>query len=382
MAHILWHSCAPWAASGYGNQTAIWTRELQKMGHTVTVSTYWGIQGGATQWNGITILPGFGGNYCTQSLYQHAKMFQPDLIITLGDVWVMDPNLLKQLPVAHWLPVDCRPQSVADRNVLDQSGAELIAMSQFGFDRMRTAGYNPVYVPHAVDTDVFRPLENRDTIRESIGLRPEQFVIGLNQANNDAIRKAIPEQMLGFAKFADTHPDSMLTLHTGVHQEGGQDLEAVAENLGILDKVRVVDQYRYTSGMLTSDDLNEWYNVIDVLSQAVYAEGFGLPIVEAQAAGTPVITTMASSMDELNPYGLKVDGKPFWNGVHKGWWIAPDPGMYADALEASYQDWRDGSVDKVKLREFAESYEVSRVAEKYMGPAVDELLVRMKEKHS
>ena len=60
----------------------------------------------------------------------------------------------------------------------------------------------------------------------------------INQANNDAIRKAIPEQMMAFAKFAENHPDALLTLHTGVHQEGGQDLEAVAENLGIIDLVQ------------------------------------------------------------------------------------------------------------------------------------------------
>ena len=150
---------------------------------------------------------------------------------------------------------------------------------------------------------MFKPLDNIPELREASGTE-DKFIIGLNQANNDAIRKAIPEQMLAFAKFSEHKDDVMMTLHTGAHQEGGQDLEAVAENLGILDKIRIVDQYRYTSGMITPQDLNEWYNVIDVLSATTYAEGFGLPIVEAQAAGTPVITTNASSMMEVNPHGL------------------------------------------------------------------------------
>lgn len=355
----------------------VWTRELQRLGHEVVISTYWGIQGGATQWEGMTVLPGFGPNYCSQSLYQHAQHFNPDLIITLGDVWVMDPNLLKQLPLAHWLPGDCRPMSVADRNVTEASGAELIGMSKFGWERFKDAGFRALYVPHGIDTTVFRLLDNIPELRKACGVE-DQFIIGLNQANNDAIRKALPEQMLGFAKFAENHPDALLTMHTGVHQEGGQDLEAVAENIGILDKIRIVDQYRYSSGMITPVDLNEWYNVIDVLSATVYAEGFGLPIVEAQAAGTPVITTNASSMNEVNPHGLHVDGQPFWNGVHKGWWIAPNASQIADAYEEAYQQRK--VVNTEKLRRFAQTYDFRKVSEKYMQPAVAELLDRMKDK--
>jgi glycosyltransferase involved in cell wall biosynthesis len=290
----------------------------------------------------------------------------------------MDPNLLKQLPVAHWLPSDCRAMSVADRNIVEQSGAELIAMSQFGFDRFKTAGFNPVYIPHGIDTNIFRPLPNIPELREACGLTDDPFVIGINQANNDAIRKALPEQMLAFAKFSENHPDALLTLHTGVHQDGGQDLEAVAENLGILDRIRVVDQYRYTSGMITPTDLNEWYNVIDVLSQTVYAEGFGLPVMEAQAAGTPVITTNASAMMEINPHGQTVDGQPFWNGVHKGWWISPNISQIADSYEQAYQNRK--SVDRKKLRRFAQRYAYQKVSDKYMQPGLTELLNRMEAK--
>lgn len=378
MAKIMWHSCAPWAPSGYGSQTAIWTRRLKELGHEVVISTYWGIQGGATQWEGMTILPGFGGNYCSSSLGQHAKAFQPDLIITLGDVWVMDANILREIPVAHWLPGDCRPMSLADRNVCEASGAELIAMSEFGRDRFRQAGFDALYVPHGIDTDVYHPLGNRKVLRESVGLTEDQFVIGINQANNDAIRKALPEQMLAFARFAEGKDDVLMTLHTGVHQEGGQDLEAVAENLGILDKIRVVDQYRYTSGMITPKDLNEWYNVLDVLSQTVFAEGFGLPIIEAQAAGTPVITTRAASMPELNPHGIEVDGEPFWNGVHKGWWIRPSIREITAAYEQAYAERGHRADEGAKCREFAMDYDFRRVSPEFMEPAVETLLQRMK----
>ena len=143
MALILWHSPAPWSPlpSGYGTQTAIWARKLTEMGHEVVISNFWGMNGTVTEWDGITVLPGFGGAYCSPSLQQHARHVKPDLVITLGDVWVLDANVVRELPVAHWLPSDCRPMSTADRNVLEASGSQLIAMSKFGHERFRQAGF-------------------------------------------------------------------------------------------------------------------------------------------------------------------------------------------------------------------------------------------------
>ena len=104
MARLIWHSCDALGAE------RIWdpdryldsgTHQDGPRGHRVL---YWGLSGAPTQWNGITILPGFGANYCSTSLSQHCKAVQPDLVITLGDVWVLDANLLREMPVAHWLP--------------------------------------------------------------------------------------------------------------------------------------------------------------------------------------------------------------------------------------------------------------------------------------
>ena len=379
MARILWNSTAPWSASGYGTQTQLWLLKLRDMGHDMYASCYWGLQGAPTLWNGIPILPAFGASYSSPALHQHAKLLNPDLVIDLGDLWVMDPGLLRELPMAHWLPSDCRPMSAADRGVAEQAGLSLIAMSKFGLARFREAGFtNSLYVPHALDFDTWRIPEDRNKLREATGISPDTFVIGINAANNDAIRKAPSEMLLAFAKFLQDHPDSLLALHTGVHCDGGQDLEFLAESLGVTDRVRVVDQYRYTAGLIQPSELADWYGAIDVLLGATYGEGFGLPLVESLACGTPVITTRCSSMEEINPDGLQVDGDPFWNGVHRAWWIRPSVSGMVAALEQAYEQRHD--VDRVKLRESVAQYEVGRVAEEHMGPAVDTLLDRMAAK--
>src|SRR5580704_3422004 len=152
------------------------------MGHEVIVSSYWGLSGAPTQWNGITVLPGFGANYCSTSLSQHCKAVQPDLVITLGDVWVLDHNLLREMPVAHWLPSDCRPMSLADANVVNASGAQLIAMSRFGEARFTAAGFRPLYVPHGIQLQVFRPPADRDELRAQFGLGKDTIAVGVNGA--------------------------------------------------------------------------------------------------------------------------------------------------------------------------------------------------------
>lgn len=378
MARILWHSCAPWSPlpSGYGTQTAVWTKKLVEMGHEVFISTFWGLNGAPTAWDGITVLPGFGGNYCSPSLQAHARHIQPDLVVTLGDVWVLDPNVLRELPLAHWLPADTRPMSHADRGVVEAGGASLIAMSKFGRERFRDAGFgNSLYVPHALDFGTWRIPGDKAALRAQHGIGPDTFVIGVNAANNDAIRKAPAEMFLAFAKFLRSRPDTIMMLHTAVHCDGGQDLEFLAELLGITDRIKVVDQYRYNAGLIQPSDLAEWYGCLDVLCAATYGEGFGIPIVEAKCCGVPVITTDASAMAELNPDGIQVSGQPFYNGVHKAWWIRPDIRELVAAFEQAYE--QRGDVDPVKLRESVAQYEVGRVAEEHMSPAVDVLLERM-----
>lgn len=383
MARIIFHATAPWSCSGYGVQTALWTQQLRDAGHEVYISNYWGLSGGLLEWNGIPVLPAFGGGFASPSLAQHAKHIGPDLVITLGDVRVLDPGVLRELPAAHWLPADCRPMSAPDRQVVEAAGSQLIAMSRFGAARFRDAGFlNALYWPHAVPMDLFRipSPEERARFRAERGIGPDTFVIGHNCANNDAIRKAAPEQMLAFARFLRDRPDSLLALHTGVHQDGGQDLEFLAESLGITDRVRVVDQYRYAAGLISSEAMWEWYASLDLLCGATFAEGFGIPIVEAQACGVPVVTTACSSMEELNLLGWRADGSPFYNGVHRAWWVRPDPAEIYRAFEQAYQERHD--VDREKLRESVACYDVPVVAENFMKPVVDELLARMSKRNA
>jgi glycosyltransferase involved in cell wall biosynthesis len=51
-------------------------------------------------------------------------------------------------------------------------------------------------------------------------------------------------------------------------------------------------------GYVPEDELPLWYNAATVLAYPSLYEGFGLPVIQAQACGTPVLTSNASSLPE------------------------------------------------------------------------------------
>lgn len=59
---------------------------------------------------------------------------------------------------------------------------------------------------------------------------------------------------------------------------------------------------RFVHG-ITDAQLANWYRQADCLWHPAYAEGFGLPVIEAAACGTPVATARGSALDEVAPPG-------------------------------------------------------------------------------
>src|SRR5439155_8213949 len=87
--------------------------------------------------------------------------------------------------------------------------------------------------------------------------------------------------------------------------------------------IRITDTYPQVSGMFDESLMADWYGVLDVLSACSYAEAFGVPLIEAQACGTPVITTAGSAMKEIRGHGWLATADEYWNHVHGAWWDRP-----------------------------------------------------------
>lgn len=288
------------------------------------------------------------------------------------DAWVLGAPALAGMNVAHWMPIDCDPLSAMDKRVLDTAGGQPIAISRFGERVLAEAGYRPLYAPHGIDTQVWKPAEDRDALRRELGL-DGKFVVAIAAANQDPIRKAIPEMLRAFATFRKKHDDAVLLIHTRQQTRLGVDVPALIRMLGIGDSVRIGDQYMIASGMVTQDELAKWFGCADVLLHCSYGEGFGLTGLEAQACGTPVITTDFSAMPELLGAGWKIrvdDDDMFFNRGHSSWWARPRPSRIVSALEKAYTG---AAALRDKARAFAMNYDADVVLREHWGPVLKQI---------
>ena len=338
---ILWSSNAPWCATGYGGQSGHLLPRFQKLGHTCAVHAWHGLLGGTIQWQGMPILPAAVDKYGNDIVVEHATRYRADLVISLIDLFVLDPARFAALPCPWlpWFPVDHTPVSPA---LLARArvAAYPTCYARWGVDQMAAAGIACHYVPHGVDTRVYTP-GDQAAARKALGFPAEGFIATMVAANK-GVRKAFPEQLRAFAAFHQRHPDAHLYIHaemTGVYE--GLHLPTLAAAVGLPDDaVLYPNQYDLVGGF-EEEVLAAVYQASDVLLGATMAEGFGIPIVEAQACGTPVITTDFSAMPELTCNGMAtkplqqvwITADPRVARDHYGWQVLPSVEAIRYALE-------------------------------------------------
>ena len=366
-------------SSAYAGQTELFVPRIAALGHEITIASPYTFTGTPLEWNGFTVLGAVRDTAGNDTIVQNHEYTGADLTVVLADPFGLRKaaSALSQINLAMWFPVDCAPLSEGDVTVLRESQALPIAMSRFGERVLRSEGADPLYVPHAVDTSVFCPGDPapwRDGVPQ---VGPDTFVIGLCAMNRDPQRKAFAEQMTAFAGFHARHPDSVLAMHTAPVNTPGLNLPGLAARLGISGAIAWPDAYSYDMSLITREQMATWYRGLNVLSLCSYGEGFGLPLIEAQSCGIPVVTTDAASMNELCGAGWLVSGTPFWSNGSGAWWTRPDAGDIEQAYEAAWQAREDGQMPNGPAREFAELYDADRVLEQYWKPALDEIQARI-----
>ncbi len=383
---VLWYSNAPWAATGYGQQTAQVIQRLAKEGHQVAVHAMYGLAGSASTWNGFKIYPQGLFTYSDDVVVAHTMewanqdLSTPTLMMTLFDVWVLKSESLKDWKnIASWVPIDHQPTPPDVLAWCSRKNVRPIAMSKFGSRMLDIAGVNHLYVPHAIEP-VFQPTESvtlangrKMTGREFMGWEEDRFVVSMVATNKGSqpARKAWAENILAFSIFAKDHPDAVLYLYTEPNGAmSGINLVELMSACGIGDdKYRIVDQYAYRHGM-PQNVMAAMYTASDVLLACSMGEGFGIPVIEAQACGCRVIVSNFTAQPELVGDGWTVEGQPWWDAAQKSWFFTPNVPDIVNALKSAYNAPRGPSKDAIT---HALGYGADKVFEESWKPAMKEL---------
>jgi glycosyltransferase involved in cell wall biosynthesis len=340
---ILVHAPPPWAPSGYGLQAAFLAKALRELGHKTAISAF----GGCHQrqvWKNIPILPCGTRPYGNGVIAGNYREWNADLLILLGDLWVMDPGQFTGLNFMPWLPVDCDPLSVMDKDRLDAlKGPDLhpVAMSEFGRDVLERAGHAAPVLPHCT---TFKPDPAAGTAwRREQKINPDLFLITKVGVNNTDDRKAFAVTLQAFAEFARGKDDVGLYLHTEPQAPKAPNLAYMALQLGLASKngskVVFADEHRRATDGYDQAWMHGLYCGTDVLDSVTKAEGFCCPAIDALASGTPIIGGDNSAVREKiysGTDGWIVGGQPEWASHHHSWWQTPYSGALTVAYEEAY----------------------------------------------
>ena len=352
---ISWFSNAMWAETGYGTQTKQVVPRLARDGHHVAVTANYGLQAMRTVYEGIPHYPmgvdGYSNDIVEPSFQDWTRQF-PDsrkLLIALFDAWPLVGPAWDRMPVGIWTMIDHFPAPPRVLDFLAKPNVTPLAASRFALEQIQAKGIDAIYVPMAIDTNLYKPTahvtvgDEVRTGRQIMGFGDDgedYFVvscINANKSGGNVHRKAWGENLLAFSIFAARHDDARLYIHTERHGKyGGIAFDPLMEAVGLKPhQVRFVNQWAVHSG-IPNEAMAAIYSATDVLLAATYGEGFGLTTVEAASCGTVSILNDYTCQPEMQAEGWLTSGQPWWDSAQQAWWSIPNVKDIVEALEAAY----------------------------------------------
>lgn len=322
---ILICSDSPMVSSGYAIQAHSLALALKGAGHDVL---YYGMtySGLPMEYNGVAVVGDSAYNVGNSLLGHYSRAFEADIVLTFKDPYVFSPSEIREIS-GVWVavaPVDTEPVG----EVLAQSlndAAYVIALTQFSVKQLAQAGIASYYAPLAVDCEFFKPDQgDGEQFRKDNDIPLDAPLLAVVADNSSKpSRKALDQVLLGFAeaKHDPAVKDAVLYLHTDIStKRGGIDLKFLMGAIQELTEydVRYTEPGRYDEG-LPAEFVRSIYRAADVLVSPSMGEGFGLPIVEAAACGTPAIVTNYTAMRETHGAGWRIPTTPGGtSGVYGG----------------------------------------------------------------
>lgn len=381
MLKILWHSVAPQIRSGYGTITRHIIGRLFQLEYDTIISAYYGIEaGGVVLINGVPCVPcaRHMGSFGEGSYKQHFKSFQRNVGILASDFWAFP-----------WFPGDGRYSimySPMDHVNYAPHLRELVkkydkvaSFLPFQQKELESYGTKSTVVPHGVDK-IFTPMDQTEARKEA-KFDTDAFMIGIVSANSDKeMRKSWGEIFTAAEyiknNYPDIHRDIRYFCHVDPEDPKGVSLKGLAHLHGVLERFGFEDSHLSVVG-IPDIEMRLLYNSFDVLLCPSKREGFGLPILEAMACGTPVIAHNFSSMPDLVGHnaerGWLVDTALMTDTPILATSAIPSVDSIVEQILDAYNNEQKRKEKGEAAAEFAKTMYWDDIVTKYWVPLLDEV---------
>mgnify|MGYP003132569893 CR=1 FL=1 len=320
---VLTLSDHPLSPSGVGSQTKYVIQALLDTGRYSVISL-----GGAmkhTNYDPIHVSPygedwrifpvdGYGTPEMIRGVLQTER---PDILWFMTDprfygwLWQMENEIRPNVPMVYYHVWDNKPYPVFNRDFY-LSNDFIATISKVTDDIVANVApeVDRKYVPHAVDSQIFRPIsfEQIKEFREQTLPEEDREKVIFFWNNRNARRKQSGTLIFWFKDFLDKydlHDKAQLIMHTDPKDVHGQDLHHIVEHLGLNNR-----QVLISANKISQDQLALMYNMVDCTINISDAEGFGLATLESLSCATPIIVNMTGGLQEQITDGREFFGVP------------------------------------------------------------------------
>lgn len=261
----------------------------------------------------IAPVDGYGNQDMIRSILRTEK---PDIIWFMTDprfwgwLWQMENEIRPNVPMVYYHVWDNYPYPTFNRKSY-LSNDFIATISKVSDDIVRnvTPEVQTQYVPHAVDTNIFKKVPS-DVIakfkKENLKIDDDRFIFFWN--NRNARRKQSGSVIWWFAEFLkETGRKATLVMHTEPKDPNGQDLHAILRELGLTNREVLISEQK-----VPPQNLALFYNSADATINISDAEGFGLATLESLACETPIIVNKTGGLQEQvrgknGIYGIEIE---------------------------------------------------------------------------
>ncbi len=314
-------------------------------------------------------------------------LVKADLFISLQDIFMYTPGPF-YCTSAVWMPMHFQP--IEHPTVMALSDFDFqFPISGWGATLLSTLQDNKCMrhvevVPHGRDITIFKPLYNDEKIKDKAETRkkfeiPEDAFVCLIVASNseESGRKAFESQIQAFKLC--TRKNKWLHIHSEITR--AYDIPRILEMIGMFNRAPWIDwndprkrtlndAYVYGEQVsitpqaqlnkITDEEMAAMYRMSDCLLSCTCSEGCGVPILEAQLCGIPVITNKTTAMWEETIFGYSVEPCQWIMRMdfNSGWWL-PDSKKIGKVLDKEMPVFTE-EIHKKIIKEFSNETVIKR----------------------